>query len=254
VKETPFPQEPRAHTFPTQPIPQYDELVPHHVLDPEHYNGVIAPNGKPYIVPPVDAQPYYPYTDDSFVAVVGLSGIRWNTPAFDPTTEMEYACTNYTSLAMKAPPAVDQHPVITNVGAIIQWQISTPTDATSYARVVAFKPGTGKVVWRFDESTTGGIAAGNATQCDSSVTATAGGLVLIGRVVATKDFPNGGAFIQAIDSASGKFLWQIPVLLNGRAVPSSPRLSTYSVGGKQYLVSFMHSAVFGADVTAFALP
>jgi len=37
-------------------------------------------------------------------------------------------------------------------------------------------------------------------------------------------------------------------------VPMSPRLSTYSVGGKQYIVSFMHSAVLGADVTAFVLP
>src|SRR5262245_25276263 len=166
VKETPFPQNARAHTYPTQPIPQYDELVPHKVLDPEHYQGVIAPDGKPYLVPPENAQPYYPYTDEQFVAVVGLGGVRWPTPAFDPTTETEYACTNYSSLAMEAPAAADQHPVITNAGAIIQWRISTPTNAISYSRLVAFKPGTGKVIWKYDEPTTGGVAAGNATTCD----------------------------------------------------------------------------------------
>ena len=111
-----------------------------------------------------------------------------------------------------------------------------------------------RIVAGFEEPTTGGIAAGNATNCDSEVTATASGLLVIGRVVATKDTPNGGAFIQGFDAASGKFLWQIPVLLNGQATPAIPRLSTYSVNGKQYIVSFMHSAALGADVTAFALP
>jgi outer membrane protein assembly factor BamB len=221
------------------------------VLDPEHYQGVIAPDGKPYMVAPTE---YYPYTDEQYVTVVGLSGIRWVTPAFDPTTGIEYACTNYASRALEAPPTADQHPVISNSGAIIQWRTSTPVDAVSFARVVAFNPATGKNVWKFDETTTGGVAAGAATTCDSSVTATASGLVLIGRVVATKDYPNGGAFIQGFDSKTGKFLWQIPVLLNGQPTPASPRLSTYSVNGKQYVVSFMHSAVLGADVTAFALP
>ena len=46
VHETPVPQEPLAHTYPTQPIPEGDILFPRKVVDPEHYQGVLAPDGK----------------------------------------------------------------------------------------------------------------------------------------------------------------------------------------------------------------
>ena len=51
--EVPVPQNARAHTFPTQPIPQTgaDELVPRLTPYPQDYQGVIAPDGKPYLIP-----------------------------------------------------------------------------------------------------------------------------------------------------------------------------------------------------------
>ena len=38
------------------------------------------------------------------------------------------------------------------------------------------------------------------------------------------------------------------------AAPVVPRLSIYSVNGKEYLTSFVHSTVLGADISTFTLP
>ena len=79
-------------------------------------------------------------------------------------------------------------------------------------------------------------------------------VLALGRTVATPDYPNGVGAIQAYSMDNGNFLWQVPVLVNGTAAPVIPRLTTYSVGGKQYIVSFTHFGTLGPDVSAFALP
>ena len=38
------------------------------------------------------------------------------------------------------------------------------------------------------------------------------------------------------------------------AAPVVPRITPYMVNGKEYIVSFVHSAALGADLSAFALP
>ena len=84
---------------------------------------------------------------------------------------------------------------------------------------------------------------------------TASGLTLIGRTVATPQFPAPGVgMIQAYSTKDGSFLWQIPVLVNGQALPIEPRLTPYSVGGKEYIVSFSHFTTAGADISAYTLP
>ena len=111
------------------------------------------------------------------------------------------------------------------------------------------------MVWKHDDVSTGGIAAGNSAACASRVMTTAGGLALIGRTVATPQYPNGVGMIQAYDTKTGEGpLWQIPVLVNGQAIPIEPRLTPYSVNGKEYIVSFSHFATAGADVSAYTLP
>src|SRR5581483_11954721 len=50
VTEVPVPQDPLAHTYPTQPHSAGDELVPQVVQDPQSWAGVLAPDGKPYKV------------------------------------------------------------------------------------------------------------------------------------------------------------------------------------------------------------
>ncbi|HZQ02592.1 MAG TPA: PQQ-binding-like beta-propeller repeat protein, partial [Gaiellaceae bacterium] len=253
VVETPVPQDPLDHTYPTQPIPVGDELVPHVPPDPQDWYGVLAPDGKPYAV---STKPFQTYTDHQYVVIAPTAngGVEWPDPSWDPSTGLEYVCANVQSAGYESPPAADQHPVISNAGQIIQWRSSTAPNALSIARLVAFNPATNRIAWKHDEVSTGGLARGNATPCASPVTTTASGLALIGRIVATPQYPNGVGMIQAYDAKTGALDWQLPVLVNGQAVPVVPRITPYSVGGKEYLVSFTHFSTAGPDISAYTLP
>jgi len=188
------------------------------------------------------------------IAPTANGGVEWPDPAFSPATGLEYVCANAQQAGYESPPASDQHPVISNAGAIIQFRSSTAPNSTSIARLVAFNPATNKIVWKHDEVSTGGITRGNSTPCASPVTATASNLALIGRIVATPQYPNGVGMVQAFDATIGAMVWQLPVLVNGQAVATVPRITLYSVGGKEYLVSFTHFSTAGAEVSAYALP
>jgi len=253
VVETPVPQNPLDHTYPTQPIPVGDELVPHVPQDTADYQNVVAPDGKPYIV---STTPFTPYTDQQYIVIAPTAGggVEWPDPSFDPSTGLEYVCANVQEAGYESPPAVDQHPVISNAGSITQFRSSTAPNSLSIARLVAFNPATNKIVWKHDEVSTGGIPQGKATPCSSPVTTTASGLALIGRIVATPQYPNGVGMIQAFDAGTGNMVWQIPVLVNGQAVATVPRITPYSVGGKEYIVSFTNFSTAGPDISAYALP
>jgi len=259
VVETPVPQEPLDHTYPTQPIPTGDELVPHVVPDPQDWQGLVAPDGKPYII---STTPFPTYTDQQYVVISPTAGggVEWPDPSFSPSTGLEYVCANVQSSGYEAPAAADQHPIISQIfgngglGGIMQLKTSSAPSALSIARLVAFNPATNAVAWKHDEVSTGGFARGNASPCSSPVTTTASGLVLIGRVVMTSQYPNGVGMVQAFDASTGTEVWQLPVLVNGTAVPIVPRISLYSVGGKEYLVSFSDFSTAGPDISAYALP
>jgi alcohol dehydrogenase (cytochrome c) len=253
VVETPVPQDPRDHTFPTQPIPTGDELVPHVVADPQDYQGVLAPDGKPFIVA---TSPFTPYDEHQYTTMAPTfsGGVEWPNPAWDPKNGVEIVCANVTSFGVEAPPIPDQHPVVTNVGNVIALKTASVATALSISRLVAFDPSTNKIVWKHDDTSTGGLAAGNSAPCSSPVTISAGGVAIIGRIVASSSYPTGVSMIQGYDVKTGALDWQFPVLFNGTPAPAVPRIALYSVGGKEYLVSFMHSAVLGADISAYTLP
>jgi hypothetical protein len=252
--ETPVPQDPVAHTYPTQPWPNGDPLVPQVPVDPQDWSGAIAPDGKPYLVA---TTPYPPYTDQQYVVVaptVGGGGVEWPDPSYSPGTGFEYVCANVQSSAVEAPPAADQHPVISGVGNVIQLKVASVPNALSISRLVAFNPATNKIVWKHDDVSTGGLPAGHSSACDSPVTTTASGLVLIGRIAAAPGAPNGEGVIQAYDAMSGAMLWQLPVLVNGKTVAVEPRITPYSANGKEYIVSFTNSPQAGPDISAYTLP
>src|SRR5581483_4012225 len=158
----------------------------------------------------ISSVPYTPYTDQNYVVVAptATGGVEWPDPAWDPTNGLEVVCANVQQAGMESPPASDQHPVISNAGAIIQFRQSATPDSLTIARLVAFNPATNKIVWKHDEVSTGGIARGNATPCASPVTTTASGLALIGRIVATPQYPSGVGMVQAYDSKTGSMVWQ----------------------------------------------
>jgi len=258
VIETPVPQNPLDHTYPTEPIPVGEPLVPQVVQDPQDYQGLVAPDGKPFVVA---TTPFPTWTDQQYVVMAPGGAVEWPDPSFDPSTGLEYVCTNIHSTALESPPAVDQHAVITNyavpggLAGVMQWRSASVPTALSVARLVAFNPAVDQIVWKHDEVTTAaGPNKGTATSCSSPVTTTASGLVLIGRIVMTPQYPNGVGMIQAFDAKTGNLDWQMPVLVNGQALPVVPRITPYSVNGKEYIVSFTHFSTSGADVSAYTLP
>jgi glucose dehydrogenase len=255
VVETPVPQDARSHTWATQPIPAGDPLTWRVAPDPQDWYGVLAPDGNPFVVATV---PFTPYNDHQYV-VVGPGtggGVEWPESAWDPNQKVEIACANQQSQAQESPPAADQHPIVKagSFGNITQLRTTTVPTALTTFRLVAFNPATNKIVWKVDQVSTGGIAAGNAASCASAVTTTASGLTLIGRIIATSQYPNGVGAIQAYNTKDGSLAWQIPVLVNGQAIPTVPRITPYAVNGKQYIVSFTNFTTAGPDVSAFTLP
>jgi glucose dehydrogenase len=255
VIETPVPQEPISHTYPTQPIPVGDPLTWRVAPDPQNWYGTVAPDGKPYVVATV---PFTPYTDQQYV-VVGPGtggGVEWPESAWDPNAKLEIACANEQSQAQESPPAADQHPIVKagSFGNITQLRTTSTPNSLTMFRLVAFDPSTNKIVWKDDQVSTGGIPNGNASSCSSAVTTTASGLTLIGRIVATSQYPTGVGMIQAYNTKDGTFLWQVPVLVNGQAIPTVPRITPYAVNGKEYIVSFTNFTTAGPDVSAYTLP
>src|SRR5579862_5399634 len=260
VVETPVPTDPLDHSYPTQPIPVGDQLLPPYPPDPQDYQGVVAPNGKPFVFSPST----FPTYTDQYYVVQNHDGIEWYGDSFDPQTGTEFLCANEISTAFASPPADDQRPVITaanggngggGLGGVMQQLRASVPNATMTAGLVAFNPATNTIVWKHEENATlAGPNKGTATLCTSSVTTTASGVALIGRVVNTAQYPGGVGMIQAFDVNTGNLDWQIPVLVNGQAVPTVPRITLYSVGGKEYIVSFTHFSTAGPDVSAYTLP
>jgi len=253
VVERPVPQNALDHTYPTQPIPLGDQLVPHVPPDPQAYQGIVAPDGQPYAIA---TQPFTPYTDQQYVVIAPTNdgGVEWPDPSWDPETALEYVCANVQEAGFESPPPADQHPVINHAIAMTQLRNSTAPNSLSIARLVAFDPATNKIAWEHDEVSTDGIGAGNATPCASPVTTTASGLALIGRVVATPQYPDGVGMIQAYDAKTGSLDWQIPVLVDGQGIPAVPRITPYSISGREYVVSFTDFSTAGPDISAFTLP
>jgi outer membrane protein assembly factor BamB len=213
---------------------------------------VLAPDGKPYIIA---TSPFTPYTDQQYTtqAPTFTGGVEWPDPAWDPNNKVEIVCANVSSFGVEAPPAADQHPVITNVGQVIALKTSSPLSVLSISRLVAFDPSTNKIVWKHDAVSTGGIAAGNSAPCSSPVTITASGIALIGQVVPQSGSPLPGGVIQAYDVKTGSLDWQVPVMINGLGLPVVPRLTPYAINGKEYLAAFQSGAL-GPQISVYALP
>jgi len=239
VHETPVPQSAPMHTYPTQPIPEGDALLDHFPSDPENYQGVIAPDGKPYIV---SKSPYVPYTDKEWTVYspAAGSGVQWQPNSFSPRTGLLYLCINNSDGALQSFPAADIKPVVGQVGQILSVKLGGIATATSTGRLVAVDMATNKIVWKVDTPRQGATI----TPCSSPVTTTASGLVLIGR--------NNG-MIQAYDDKTGQFRWQVQNLVSGQAIQAAPRLMVYAANGKEYIGAFTNS-IFGPELTAYALP
>jgi len=179
--------------------------------------------------------PYTPYNDQAYTVWSPYfgSGADWYMQSISQKTGYQYACVNLSEFAYKALPAADTHNVRFNYPVINGIQTYVPPTMQYTGRLVAINIANNKIVWKTDTPN---------LQCISPVITTASGLVVIGRT--------SGA-IEAYNDQTGALLWSLPGVAN-----TIPRLSTYSVGGKQYLVAFTNRVAAGSvpQIDAYTLP
>ncbi|HXS78989.1 MAG TPA: PQQ-binding-like beta-propeller repeat protein [Gammaproteobacteria bacterium] len=210
IDEKPVPQEPRQATAATQPYPRGDSFVPQH-LD-------IAPEGYPLVN---GGKIFTPYWTDYIIAKPGiLGGGNWPPAAYDPATGYLYVCASdqassflSAELGTERPPAGEYF-----VGGAFGTNPLAP-----YGTFTAMDMRTNKIVWQQHW----------ADRCYSGATATAGGLVFVGR--------NDGR-LTALDSQDGKKLWEFQT----GAGMNAP-VSVFAHDGKQYVVAYSAGNMFAAS-------
>ena len=210
IDEKPVPQEPRQATAATQPYPRGDSFVPQH-LD-------IAPEGYPLVN---GGKIFTPYWTDYIIAKPGiLGGGNWPPAAYDPATGYLYVCASDQASSFLAaeigtarPPAGEYF-----VGGAFGTNPLAP-----YGTFTAMDMRTNTIVWQQHW----------ADRCYSGATATAGGLVFVGR--------NDGR-LTALDSESGKKLWEFQT----GAGMNAP-VSVFAHDGKQYVVAYAAGNMFAAS-------
>ncbi|HVY63624.1 MAG TPA: PQQ-binding-like beta-propeller repeat protein [Gammaproteobacteria bacterium] len=210
IDEKPVPQEPRQATSPTQPTPSGDAFVPQHLdIAPEGYTLV---NG---------GRIFTPYWTDYVVAKPGISGgANWPPSALDVATGYLFVCARDGASSFRAweieptPPPVGEQYIGGNFG-------SNPLPAQGI--LAALDMHTNKLVWQQHWAST----------CASGATATAGGLVFVGR--------NDGR-LTALDSGSGDLLWEFQT---GAGMNST--VSVFEHRGKQYVVAYSAGNVFAGS-------
>jgi quinohemoprotein ethanol dehydrogenase len=219
IEERPVPQEPRQKTSPTQPFPLGDAITPQRID--------VAPEGFKLVN---EGKIFTPYWEEPVVARPGaLGGMNWPPASYDPGTQTMYLCASDQIQIFKAE----------NIGAFEEGKqflaggfnfVQIPT--TGYFAALDLK--TNKLVWRQHWADT----------CYSGSSATAGGLVFVGR--------NDGRLL-ALDSSDGSHLWEFQTGAGVNA-PSS----IFEHKGRQYVVAYSAGNLFarsakGDSVWLFAL-
>jgi quinohemoprotein ethanol dehydrogenase len=221
IDEKPVPQEPRQATAATQPHPRGDAFVPQH-LD-------IAPEGYPLVN---GGKIFTPYWTDYIIAKPGiLGGGNWPPTAYDPATGHLYVCaSDQASSFLATEIGTDRPPP----GKYFVGGAFGTNPLAPYGTFTALDMRTNKIVWQQHW----------ADRCYSGATATAGGLVFVGR--------NDGR-LTALDSSDGKKLWEFQT----GAGMNAP-VSVFAYNGKQYVVAYSAGNMFagsarGDSVWLFAL-
>ena len=222
IEERPVPQEPRQATAATQPYPIGDAIVPQHVdIPPEGYELV---NGGRIFTPFLG--------DKGLIASPSLyGGANWPPSAYDPVRQRLFVCASDVAgnfiggdRDFDIPPdGAHYEGGVVGFAALPRSGIVAALDVTS-----------NKLVWRYRW----------LDQCYSGMTATAGGLVFVGR---------SDGRLTALDSDTGMQLWAFQTGA-GMNAPAS----VFAHGGKQYVVAYsagnlLVGAPRGDSVWLFAL-
>ena len=210
IDEKPVPQEPRQATAATQPYPRGDAFVPQQ-LD-------IAPEGYPLVN---GGKIFTPYWTDYIIAKPGiLGGANWPPTAYDPATGYLYVCAGDQASSFLAAELGTEKPP---PGKFFVGGTFGTNPLPAYGTFTALDMRTNTIVWQQHW----------ADRCYSGATATAGGLVFVGR--------NDGR-LTALDSQNGKKLWEFQT----GAGMNAP-VSVFAHEGKQYVVAYAAGNMFAAS-------
>jgi quinohemoprotein ethanol dehydrogenase len=212
--EVPVPQDPKAHTYPTQPIPDAElpggagEIIPHVPIQPQAWTG-LSPNGQPFVF---QASPFVPFDHTIYSVSVG-TGLSWNEQAYSPKTGLVYVCANFSEGAHSSLPPQDTHSIAGDGSLFGTLSASSPLFTGAYGQFAAINPTTLDVVWKYD---TPGV------NCSSQAMTTGGGLALVST-------PTGG--VEGFNDTTGALDWTLQT-----GSTTVPRFGFYGIGSTEYLL------------------
>ena len=201
INETPVPQEPSQYTAATQPIPVGDPFVPQELR--------IAPEGLQLKNKGALFTPFW--LDPTVIAPGVAGGANWPPSAHDPTTGLTFICAADKPFIFQAIDIGTERPA---PGASYTGGAFNGEPLPNLGVIAAMDTRTNKLVWQYLWS----------EPCFSGMTATASGLVFVGR--------NDGR-LTALDSSTGKQLWQFQT----GAGMNAP-VSIFEYKGTQYVIAY----------------
>jgi len=219
IEERPVPQEPRQKTAATQPFPIGDSITPQYID--------IALEGYEFVN---QGRIFTPFWDIPIPIKPGaLGGMNWPPMSYDPNSATLYVCASDQTMVYNAEDIGE----FESGKSFTAGPFRTPRAAIRGV-FAALDVTTNKLVWQQQW----------ADICYSGSSATAGGLVFVGR--------NDGRFT-ALDSSNGAMLWEFQTGAGVNA-PSS----IFEHNGKQYVVVYSAGNLFarsakGDSVWLFAL-
>jgi quinohemoprotein ethanol dehydrogenase len=215
--EKPVPQNADQKTWPTQPIPPYEPVVPHAVSD-EQYNAITkaAADAAGSPVKTIRATEIYtPFWKTMVVSTPGpQGGTNWQPSSYNPNTHLMYVCAQSGAVGSTAAPVGE----LTKNGVRLNNLGGTLTIAGGFGSnkgtFSAVDVTTGKIKWQkvWPES------------CYAGSTTTAGNIVFIGR--------SDGRLL-AFNADNGNPLWSFQT---GAGANNAP--TVFKDNGKEYVAFY----------------
>lgn len=201
IEERPVPQEPRQATAATQPYPVGDAFIPQSLRVPPE--GVTLVN---------QGRVFTPYWEEAIAIAPGAGGgANWPPSAVDPTTGIAYVCAADRPFLYAGIDISDEPP---EHGDYYTAGVFLGTAMYDFGILAAVDMHTNKLVWQQHLK----------DYCMSGMTATAGGLVFVGR--------NDGR-LTALNSGDGQKLWEFQT----GAGMNSP-VTVFEHKGEQYVLAY----------------
>lgn len=208
IEERPVPQNAENKTAATQPYPLGEAFIPQSIIMP--------PEGYPMVN---EGKIFTPYWTEPTVIAPGLAGgANWPPSALDPDTQTMYICANDRPFIYKSEELPEERPEAGEMytgGGFLGYPL------WNMGVFAAMNMHTNEIVWRRHWQ----------DPCNSGVTATASGLLFVGR--------NDGRLV-ALDADDGSILWEFQT----GAGMNAP-VSIFEYEGTQYVMGYSAGNTLG---------